>query len=106
MSESAAEETAEFRLVPPSPTADAPSLYANFAQATVTQYDMTLFFGLYRVPPLQDRPTETVEVPIEPLVRVTLPIGVVQAVIDVMQRQLASWRDSFQAASMESDKHD
>src|SRR5438046_2691759 len=43
--------TAQFRLAPPS-YQDAPAVYSNFAQATIAQHDLTLFFGWFATPPL------------------------------------------------------
>lgn len=65
---------AEFRLLAPD-YADIPATYSNFAQATVAQHDLTIYFGWYASPPLSAPPTEPVEIQVRPLMAVSLPSG-------------------------------
>jgi hypothetical protein len=99
VSERGLEGEAQYQLVPPPESADTPAVYSNFAQATISPHDMTLHFGWYAIPPLLERPEETVEVPIRPLVKVTIPLNLVRGTIALLQRQLESWEESFGQAA-------
>jgi len=90
-----AEETSEaqFRLVPPS-YAEAPAVYSNFVQGTISPQDLTLYFGWYGVPPLAEPPTESVDIPIRPVMAVSIPLTLIHGVIRVLQSQVAAWEAS------------
>lgn len=90
-----AEGQAEFKLVPPPESAETLALYSNFAQATMSPHDMTMHFGWYAIPPLIEPPEGAVDVEIRPLVKVTIPLNLVRGVIDLLERQLSSWQESF-----------
>lgn len=70
-------------------------MYSNFAQATVSPNDLTIHFGWYAIPALDQPPTGVVDVPIRPLVKVTLPLNLVRGTINLLERQLEAWETSF-----------
>lgn len=84
---------AQFRLHPPDYGA-VPAMYANFAQATLAQHDLTLFFGWYATPPLNEPPEGPVDVPVRPLVGVSVPLGIVRPLIRVLEAQADAWEQS------------
>jgi hypothetical protein len=89
---------ARIRLVPPLDAGDTPLLYANFFQATVSQLDITLHLGWYTLPPFLEPPEEEeVQVPVRPLLKLSLPLSLVPGIITVLQAQLESWQQSFAA---------
>jgi hypothetical protein len=92
-SESVGATEAEFRLVAPN-YADIPATYSNFAQATVSQHDLTIFFGWYATPPLTEPPTEPIEIPVRPLMAVSIPIGIIRPLIRVLEAQAAAWEQT------------
>jgi hypothetical protein len=85
--------SAQFRLRPPEYD-EAPVIYANFAQATISQHDLTLFLGWFATPVLTAPPTEPVDVPVRPLAAVSLPIGLLPALIQVLNAQVGAWEQS------------
>jgi hypothetical protein len=74
----------QIQLQPPSYT-DAPSVYSNFMQASLTQHDLTLYFGWYATPVPPDPPPERLEVPVRPLMAVSIPHGIVRGLISVLE---------------------
>lgn len=90
--------SAQFRLVPPS-YSETPVVYSNFAQATPSQHDLTLFFGWYATPPLAEPPEAVVEVPVRPLVAVSVPLGVVPGLIRVLESQLEARQSEGEQSS-------
>jgi hypothetical protein len=64
--------------------------YANFAQGAVSPYDMTLHFGWFSTPILAGPPEGAVEVPVRPLLSVTIPTNIVRGMIRVLESQLAA----------------
>jgi hypothetical protein len=95
VSERAVEAEVQYELIPPAESPETPAVYSNFAQATVSPHDMTLHFGWFAVPPLMEPPEETVQVPIRPLVKVTIPLNLVRGTIALLQRQLEAWEGSY-----------
>jgi hypothetical protein len=96
VAESAPEQArADFVLVPPVDTGDIPIIYANFVQATFSPVDATLHLGWYATPAIDERPDDEVPVPVRGLAKVSLPIGLIPGIIDLLQRQLTAWRDSM-----------
>lgn len=84
----------EFRLSLPS-YADVPSAYSNFVQATLAQHDLTIFFSWYATPPVGDKPSaEPVDVPVRPLMAVSVPLGILRPLIRVLESQAAAWEQS------------
>lgn len=86
---------AQFELVQPPESADIPAIYSNFIQATITPLDLTLHLGWYALPPLTEAPTETIQVEVRPLTKVSLPINLVPGVIRVLQAQMDAWQETF-----------
>jgi hypothetical protein len=84
-----------FELIPPPPDADAQVLYANFFQATASQLDLTMHLGWYALPALTTLPEGTISVPVQALAKVTLPLALIPGIIDVLQKQLAAWEQTF-----------
>lgn len=82
--------TAQFRVQQPS-FEDVPAVYGNFAQATVALHDLTLFFGWFATPPVTEVPPDPIEVNVRPVAAVTIPLGVVPALIQVLSAQVAAW---------------
>lgn len=95
MSQAPEQEVVGFRLVPPTDTRDAPNLYSNFIQATMSPHDFTLHLGWFSFPALLERPQEDVEVPVRLLATVTLPLNLMPGLIDVLQSQVANWAKVF-----------
>ena len=85
----------QFRLVPSEEPGETPAIYSNFTQATISPFDLTLHFGWYALPALTEPPTETVNVPVRQVVKVTIPLNLVQGTIAVLQSQLEAWERSF-----------
>jgi hypothetical protein len=82
---------AQFELVPPKDTGDTPTTYANFFQATISPVDVTLHLGWYSLPPLTEQPTEAVRVPVRPTLKVSIPVGLLPGIINVLQSQLEAF---------------
>ena len=80
---------AQMRLVPPDYTGS-PVQYSNFVQGTASPYDLTLHFGWFSSPLLAEPPTEPVDVPVRPLLSVTVPLNIVRGMIRVLESQLAA----------------
>jgi hypothetical protein len=93
---------ANFQLVPSPETEGVPVIYANFFQGTVSPHDLTMHLGWFAIPALLDPPTETVQVPVRPLMKVSLPLSIVPGVIEVLQSQLQTWRDTFGSQPQEA----
>jgi hypothetical protein len=62
---------------------------------TFTPHEFTLFFGHFAIPPLPEAPGRELEVPVQPLVTVALPLNMVRGLVDVLQRQLEAWETNF-----------
>jgi hypothetical protein len=84
-----------FELIPPPPDEEAQALYANFFQATASQLDLTMHLGWYALPALVTAPEETVAVPVQALAKVTVPLGLVPGIIQVLQSQMTNWQRAF-----------
>jgi hypothetical protein len=96
VAESAPEPSrADFVLVPPQETGDTPVFYANFVQATFSPLDATIHLGWYATPTVDEQPTEPVQVPVRGLAKVSLPIGLIPGMIELLQRQLMAWQESM-----------
>jgi hypothetical protein len=94
---------ASARIVTPRALGDTQALYANHVQVTFTPEDFTLHLGWYALPAFTEPPEEgTFEVHVRPLAKVTLPLNLVQGVVDVMTNQMRAWEQSFE---MELPKH-
>jgi hypothetical protein len=73
----------------------APRIYANYAQATAGPHDVVIRFGWYALPVLGQEdasgqavaPGRTVVVPAETLAVVTIPLGLVDALINLLAAQ-------------------
>jgi len=89
------EPRASFEIVPSSEIGDTPAVYANFVQGTVTPFDLTLHFGWYAIPPFTKTPSDTVPVPVRPVVKVSIPLSLVRGVMGMMEKQLEAWQDAF-----------
>jgi hypothetical protein len=85
-SEAAESVSVEFRLVPPS-YADAPAIYSNFIQAALGQHDLSLYFGWYGTPVLTAPPTAPQDIPVRPLMTVSIPLGILRGLIRVLESQ-------------------
>lgn len=107
MSESAPEqERADFVLVPPEDTGDTPIIYANFVQATFSPVDATIHLGWYATPAIDERPAETVSVPVRGLAKVSFPIGLIPGIIDLLHRQLTAWQESMKEAQAQAQRQE
>lgn len=91
----AMEAPAQFRLVPSEEPGETPAVYSNFAQATISPFDLTLHFGWYALPALTEAPTEPVTVPVRQVVKVTIPLNLVRGTIALLESQLEAWERSF-----------
>jgi len=70
--------------------------YSNHLQVTFTPEDFTLHLGWYAVPPISERPPDGVlEVPVQPVARVTLPLNLMRSTIAVLERVLRGYEESF-----------
>jgi Protein of unknown function (DUF3467) len=69
--------------------------YANHVQVTFTPEDFTLYFGWYAVPPLLEPPKTTVEVHVEPMSRVVVPLNLMPSLVALLQRQIEAYEQSF-----------
>jgi hypothetical protein len=88
--------TQTFRLRPPEFIEDTMALYANFVQATTTAYDLTFHFGWYATPTFEEPPeTGLTEVPVRALAKVSIPLGLIRGVIDVLEKQLDAWEKVY-----------
>lgn len=91
--------TAQFRLAVPD-FGEAPVVYANFVHATATQHDITMFLGWYATPALSEQPTEPIEVPIKPVMALTIPRELAKSLVALLQ---ASTATGEQTANQPSD---
>ena len=75
-----------------------PTLYANFIQTTSTPHDLTLHLGWYTIPPFVERPEgDNVRVPVQPILKVAIPLSLVTGLIQALQGQLQAWEENFGA---------
>jgi len=71
-------------------------LYANRMQINFTPEDFWLHFGAYSLPPMDEPPEGGfVEVSVEPVARVVMPVILIRNVIALLQRQLEAYERSF-----------
>ena len=71
-------------------------IYANNLRATFTPEDFTLHFGWYAIPPLDAAPVGgVVNVDVQPVARVVIPLNLMRSVIAVLQRQVAGYEENF-----------
>lgn len=75
---------------------ETPVAYSNFAQVTFTPLDFTLHFGRYHVPALLEPPEGGLKAPVQPIVKVTIPLTLVRGLIRVLERQIDAWEGSFE----------
>jgi hypothetical protein len=87
----------ELRLVAPIEVGETMALYANFIQVTASPHDFTSHFGWYTVPPLTEPPDGRIDVPIRPLAKVSVPLNLVRATIELLSRQADAWETNFGA---------
>lgn len=76
-------------------TPQPPVIYSNSVVINFTPEDFTLHFGHYNVPPLSEPPTSPINVEIEPVARVVLPVNLVPNVVALLQRQMQGYEESF-----------
>jgi hypothetical protein len=95
VSEPAGSQEVSFRIALPPDSGDTPIVYSNHFHATVTPEDLTLHLGWYAIPPFAEPPKGIVDVPVRPLVKVTVPLNLVRGIISVLQNQLAAWEHNF-----------
>lgn len=95
VAESAEEQGAFFRIVPPEAGEVGPTLYANWVQVGFSPHDFRLTLGIYAFPPLQEMPTGQVPVPVEPISSVTLPLNLVKGLVRALEMQIAAWEKGF-----------
>jgi hypothetical protein len=73
-----------------------PPLYSNYIQVTFTPEDFAMHFGWYALPPLSEPPEDdTLNVGVQPVARVVLPLNLMRSVIAVLERQLDAYEQSF-----------
>lgn len=90
-------EGTQFRLVAPVELGETMALYANFIQVTASPHDFSFHFGWYTIPPLMEQPEGVQDVPIRPLAKVSVPLNLIRATIDLLQRQAEAWETNFGA---------
>lgn len=98
MSSEPAQSTPEpegFQLQLITPPEYPPGPYSNFVQATFTPHDFTIYFGSFNLPPVSEQPQEALQVPVRPVVTVSVPLNLVRGLIGVLQSQIANWEGSF-----------
>jgi hypothetical protein len=93
------QQRADFQIRPPQEIGDTPAVYANFVQGTITPFDLTLHFGWYALPPLMTPPEGTVDVPVRPIIKVSIPLSLVRGTIAMLQNQLQGWEHAFGEAA-------
>jgi hypothetical protein len=73
------------------------ALYANFVQLSFTPHDFTFHFGWYALPAFTEAPPagQTIDVPIRPLAKVSIPLNLVKAVIPLLERQIEQYELAF-----------
>ena len=94
------EQRGQFQIRPSQEIGDTPAVYANFVQGTVTPFDLTLHFGWYAIPPLMENPGGIVDVPVRPIIKVSLPLSLVRGTIGLLEAQLRAWEDAFGQADI------
>jgi hypothetical protein len=85
----------QLRLVPSADSFEIPIVYSNFAQVTVSPHDLTFHFGYYAIPAFTEPPQGVVDVPVRPMVKVTLPLSLVRNLIHVLEAQAEQWEGNF-----------
>jgi len=72
-------------------------MYANQVNITFTPEDFVLHFGWYAVPALTEPPREgeLVDLLVEPMARIVLPLNLVKNVVALLQRQVEAYEQSF-----------
>lgn len=83
------------KLVPDPDASAPPPIYTNFIQGNFTPEDFVLHLGWYALPALSEPPTETVEVPVQPVARVVVPLNLMRSLIGLLQRQVDAYEESF-----------
>jgi hypothetical protein len=82
------------RLVTP-PDGDAPTVYSNFVQVTFTPLDFTFHFGRYAIPAFTEPPPGEIQVPVQAVGKVTVPLSLVRGIMRVLQSQIDGWETTF-----------
>jgi hypothetical protein len=80
------------------PDAQVAPLYSNFVQVTLSPLDFTFHFGWYAIPPeppAQLPANGTVDVPVTSVAKVSIPLGIVPAIRDLLDRQIEAWETNF-----------
>ena len=72
-----------------------PPIYANQVNVTFTPEDFTIHLGWYAIPALTEEPEGQIELQVEPVARVVLPLNLVRGVIAVLQKQIEAYEQSF-----------
>jgi hypothetical protein len=85
----------EMHLIASVEPGDTMALYANFLQVTGSPHDFTFHFGWYTVPAFVEPPEGVVNVPIRPLAKVSIPLNLVRATINLLQLQAEAWEANF-----------
>ena len=85
-------------VIPREIASDVPRIYANWAQATSGQHDLVIQFGWFAVPAFKEQPAPgaTIEIPVELVGVLTIPLGLVEPLIKVLsaQREVAQRAES------------
>jgi hypothetical protein len=83
------------KIVVPTEVGQTPMLYANHFHATITPEDMTMHLGWYATPPLTEPPTGQIEVHVQPVAKVTVPLNLIRGIVTVLQNQIQAWEQNF-----------
>lgn len=87
-------QVAAFRIVGPDPSV-LPSAYANFAQIGFSPHDFRLSFGTYAFPVLTEPPDDQVDVPVQPVATIAIPLNLAKALIRALETQVEAWERAF-----------
>jgi hypothetical protein len=70
---------------------DGPPLYANVVNSSLSPHDVTLHFGWFSSPLLEEAPTGTLEIPVRAVASISLPLTMVRNLIKLLEAQADNW---------------
>jgi hypothetical protein len=71
-------------------------VYANYVQGSFTPEDFTINLGVYALPPTPAISDEgAIDIEVQPVVRVVLPLNLMRSVIALLQLQLQNYEANF-----------
>jgi hypothetical protein len=95
VSKTEGQPTATFHIEPSANAGDVPTVYSNFIQVGFSPHDFRLHLGVYSFPVLSEPPEGQVEVPVEPVLSVAIPLNLARGLVRALETSIANWEKGF-----------